>query len=62
MSLLSKLERRFGRFAVPNASAMLIAGQVVVYALTYFGPNAEVQGGMPQPNVQSGLGGGRHTP
>lgn len=52
MSLLSKLEKRFGRFAVPNMTAVLVAGQVIVYGLTYYGPNANPQGGVPQPDAQ----------
>ena len=31
MSLLTRLERRFGRFAVPHLTIVLIAGQVVAY-------------------------------
>jgi hypothetical protein len=38
MSLLDKLERRFGRFAVPHVTVGLIACQVVVYALAYTKP------------------------
>jgi hypothetical protein len=38
MSLLDKLERRFGRFAVPHVTVGLIACQVVVYALAYAKP------------------------
>lgn len=52
MSLLSKLETRFRRFAVPNVTAVLVAGQVIVYGLTYFGPNAKPQGGIPQPDAR----------
>jgi hypothetical protein len=33
MSLLNNLERKFGRFAVPNLTMALIAGQVVVFVL-----------------------------
>lgn len=31
MSLLSRLERRFGRFAIPNLTSILIAGQAALY-------------------------------
>ncbi|TWT87324.1 hypothetical protein Mal64_28620 [Pseudobythopirellula maris] len=31
MKLLDRLERRFGRYAVPNLTLLLIVGQVVVY-------------------------------
>jgi hypothetical protein len=31
MSLLSRLQRKFGRFAIPNLTVILIAGQVLVY-------------------------------
>ncbi len=31
MSLLARLEKKFGRFAVPNLTAVLIVGQVLVY-------------------------------
>ena len=36
MSLLSQLERRFGRYAVPNLTLILIAGQVALYVLNQF--------------------------
>ena len=47
MSLLARLENRFRRFAVPNVTAILIAGQVVVYAVTFFQPPANP----PQPDA-----------
>lgn len=50
MSLLSKLERRFGRFAVPNLTMVLIAGQVLVYAATCLPPPADQQEAVPGPN------------
>jgi len=31
MTILARLERRFGRFAIPNLTAFIIAGQVVLY-------------------------------
>jgi len=52
MSFLSRLEDRFGRFAVPNVTEALIAGQVVVYALAYFRPDANPQPGVPQAGEQ----------
>jgi len=33
MSLLSRLESRFGRWAIPNVTAIIIAGQVLLYFL-----------------------------
>lgn len=33
MSLISKLERRFGRLAIPNATALLVAGQAALYVM-----------------------------
>ena len=53
MSFLTKLERRFGRFALPNLTHVLIVGQVVVYALAYFRPPANPQPGLPGPNVEA---------
>ena len=48
MSLLGRLENRFRRFAVPNVTLALIAGQIVVYALTFFGAGANPPpGGLP---------------
>jgi hypothetical protein len=48
MSLLGRLENRFRRFAVPNVTLALIAGQIVIYALTYFGAGANPPpGGLP---------------
>jgi hypothetical protein len=35
MSLLSRLESKFGRYAVPNLTMALIAGQVIVYVLQH---------------------------
>lgn len=34
MSLLSRLESRFGRWAIPNLTVLLIAGQVLLYVLS----------------------------
>lgn len=36
MNWLSKLERRYGRFCIPNLISVLIAGQIVVYAVELF--------------------------
>lgn len=36
MNWLSKLERRYGRFCIPNLIAVLTAGQIVVYAVELF--------------------------
>lgn len=33
MSLISRLESRFGRWAIPNVTAIIIAGQVLLYFL-----------------------------
>ena len=33
MNLLDKLEKRFGRFAVPNLTLYLIAGQTIFYVM-----------------------------
>ncbi len=33
MSLISRLESRFGRWAIPNITAIIIAGQVLLYVL-----------------------------
>lgn len=38
MTLLDKLERRFGRWAVPNVTVGLIAGQVFVYVMEMVQP------------------------
>ncbi|MEE8451895.1 MAG: hypothetical protein V3R99_08270 [Thermoguttaceae bacterium] len=38
MKLLDRLDRRFGRFAVPNVTVMLIAVQVIVYLLGHQAP------------------------
>lgn len=43
MSLMSRMESKFGRFAVPNLTVILIIGQVFLYAAQY------IQGN--QPNV-----------
>jgi hypothetical protein len=36
MTILARLERRFGRFAIPNLTAFIIAGQVVLYMANAF--------------------------
>lgn len=36
MNWLSKLERRYGRFCIPNLIEVLVAGQIVVYAVELF--------------------------
>jgi len=37
MDFLNALERRFGRFALPNLALYLVAGQVAVFTLALFG-------------------------
>lgn len=39
MKLIDRLEKRFGRFAIPNLALLLITGQVLVYILVRFGGN-----------------------
>lgn len=36
MNWLSKLERRYGRFCIPNLITLIVAGQIVVYAVELF--------------------------
>ncbi len=38
MKMLDKLQRRFGRFAIPNLTLVIIAGQVFFYLLNYGNP------------------------
>ena len=38
-TLLDKLERRFGRYAVPNVTAYLLMGQVLTYVLIVIRPD-----------------------
>jgi hypothetical protein len=40
MSLISRMEPRFGRFAVPNLTLILIVGQVFLYIARHFAPGA----------------------
>jgi hypothetical protein len=42
MRLLDKLERRFSRWAIPNVTMILVAGQVVAYALMWTRPQHEL--------------------
>jgi hypothetical protein len=39
MSLLSRLDAKFGRYAVPNLTVIVIAGQVLVYLTEMFAQN-----------------------
>jgi hypothetical protein len=50
MPLISRLERRLGRFAVPNLTVLLIAGQVLVFGLTFFAPQGNPADGGPAPD------------
>ena len=36
MNWLTKLERKFGRYCIPNLIALLVGGQIVVYAVELF--------------------------
>ena len=36
MNWLTKLERRFGRYTIPNLISILVGGQIVVYAVELF--------------------------
>jgi hypothetical protein len=49
--ILERLEKRLQRFAVPNVTAALVAGQVAVYVLTYFSPHANQRGLEAQPDT-----------
>lgn len=40
MSVISRLESRFGRFAVPNLTLILVVGQVFLYVVRHFAPGA----------------------
>ena len=42
MKMIDKLQRRFGRFAIPNLTLAIIAGQVFFYLLNY--SNSEILG------------------
>ena len=39
MNWLNKLERRFGRFAVPNLTMYLIGAYIIGYGIYYLVPN-----------------------
>src|SRR3989338_2429606 len=41
MSILDKLEKKFGRFSIPNLTYYLIGGQALVYILIRFYPGFE---------------------
>lgn len=45
MKLLDRLERRLGRYALPNVTLWLIAGQAMVFLAQYVGPAAQAPGG-----------------
>ena len=50
---LNRLERKYGRFGIPNLTNILVAGQILVFAIELF-VNAAVTG-------HAGAGGaGRH--
>ena len=36
MNWFDKLERRFGRWSIPNLTSILVGGQIVVYAVALF--------------------------
>ena len=36
MNWLTKLERKYGRWCIPNLIAILVGGQIVVYAVELF--------------------------
>ncbi len=38
MKMFDKLQRRFGRFAIPNLTLVIVAGQVFFYLLNYTNP------------------------
>jgi hypothetical protein len=43
MSLVSRLERRFGRFAIPNLTIVLIAGQAALYLASLLPRGVELE-------------------
>jgi len=44
MSLINKLERRFGRFAIPNLTALLVIGQAAMYVIGLVGRRISFEG------------------
>ena len=36
MNWITKLERKFGRYCIPNLISILIGGQILVYAVELF--------------------------
>jgi hypothetical protein len=48
MKLLDRLERKLGRFAVPNLTLVIIAGQIAFFVAR----QAELQGGVQLPIVE----------
>ena len=46
MSLLSRLEKKFGRFAMPDLTLIVIVGQVLVYVLLQINPVQPGQNGL----------------
>ena len=47
MKMLDKLQRRFGRFAIPNLTLVIIAGQVFFYLLNFINPEILGNAGSP---------------
>ena len=39
LNWLDKLERKFGRYAIPNLTVYLLAGYVIGFAVYYLAPN-----------------------
>ncbi|MGA2450089.1 MAG: rhomboid family intramembrane serine protease [Polyangiaceae bacterium] len=52
--LLSRLERRFGRFAVPNLIVVIVVGMAVVWALTWRQPELIGRLSLNWPSVRRG--------
>ena len=36
MKIINKLERKFGRYAIPNLTTYIIVGYIIGYALEFF--------------------------
>lgn len=48
MSLLDRLEKRYGHYALPGVTLWLLAGQAMVFLAQYVGPNAGAGGAIAQ--------------
>ena len=51
MNWISRLERKYGRFCIPNLISIIVGGQILVYAIELFVNQYHLSLSRPEPDA-----------